>query len=70
MIGKTFRLPESSPSYVSLKFTIEKIKWLPERRGRPSINLIVFIKRDLQEKGYDIENGFEDIKKLTVNAKD
>ena len=44
MLGKTLRGDENRPSYCAMVFALSNNENLPNRRGRPTINLLDQIK--------------------------
>ena len=68
ILGKTLRNPERS-SYKSLIFSIDQMKKLKARRGRPITNLFDQIVQDTKNKGYEITFG-ENLDKLIELASD
>ena len=55
MLGHVLRGAEDSPAYVSMLFAINADNNIKERLGRPSLNLLDIIRKDLVRKNINIK---------------
>ena len=69
MLGKVLRQPENKPTMLSLTFAMKKMETLTSIRGRPVINLLDTIIKDIESRGLKL-NTADDIEPLRELAKD
>ena len=71
MLGHVLRGAEDSPAYVSMLFAINADNNMKGRLGRPSLNLLDIIRKDLVRKNINIKlksiNDFEDLRYLALD---
>ena len=73
MLGHILRGAEDSPAYLSILFAINSDNTMIGRLGRPSINLLDVIRKDLVRKNLNIKlknvTDFEDLRFLALDRK-
>jgi hypothetical protein len=73
MLGHVLRGAEDSPAYVSMLFAINADNNMKGRLGRPSLNLLDIIRKDLVRKNINIKlksiTDFEDLRYLALDKK-
>ena len=71
MLGYALRAPENRPISLALKFSIEKMKTMKSRKGRPTTNLFDTIKKDIEQTGHKLEtlDDFQKMREMANNRK-
>ena len=71
MLGHILRGQEDSPAYTSMLFAINSDIFMEGRRGRPCLNLLDVIRKDLTSRNLDIRlknlTDFEDLRFLALD---
>ena len=74
MLGHILRGHEDSPAYLSMLFTINADSFMDGRRGRPRINLLDVIRKDLTSRNLDIKlknlTDFENLRFLALDREE
>ena len=74
MLGHILRGHEDSPAYLSMLFAINADSFMDGRRGRPCINLLDVIRKDLTSRNLDIKlknlTDFEDLRILALDREE
>ena len=63
MLGKTLRGDQNRPSYCAMVFALSNNENLPNRRGRPKINLMDEIKKELERRHITMKSP-DDLRRL------
>ena len=74
MLGHILRGQEDSPAYTSMLFAINSDIFMEGRRGRPCLNLLDVIRKDLTRRNLDIRlknlTDFEDLRFLALDREE
>ena len=74
MLGHILRGQEDSPAYTSMLFAINSDIFMEGRRGRPCLNLLDVIRKDLTSRNLDIRlknlTDFEDLRFLALDREE
>ncbi len=74
MLGHILRGQEDSPAYTSMLFAINSDICMEGRRGRPCLNLLDVIRKDLTSRNLDIKlknlTDFEDLRFLALDREE
>ena len=73
-VGTHLESHKDSPAYVSMLFAINADSYMDGRRGRPCINLLDVIRKDLTIRNLDIKlknlTDFEDLRILALEREE
>ena len=74
MLGHILRGDENSPAYVSMLFAINADSFMIGRKGRPCMNLLNLVRKDLIRKNLDNSlrsiTDFETLRLLALDRKE